>query len=86
MLGHLRDGVAAFYIRRFFRIGPLFYFMILAYVVRGHTIYSVSYSPVHVIENALYLFNFVPDRQSGIVWASWTIGVEMIFYLIFPIV
>ncbi|WP_408950865.1 hypothetical protein [Lysobacter sp. Hz 25] len=31
------------------------------------------------------LFGLSPDWQSGIVMGSWTIGVEVLFYLLFPL-
>jgi peptidoglycan/LPS O-acetylase OafA/YrhL len=39
-----------------------------------------------VLWNVSFLFNIVPAYQVGIVSASWTIGVEMLFYVVFPIV
>lgn len=32
-----------------------------------------------------FLFNLIPTRQEGFVWVSWTIGVEMLFYAVFPL-
>src|SRR4029078_7315847 len=32
-----------------------------------------------------FIFNIIPGEQEGFVWAGWTIGVEMIFYAVFPI-
>ena len=44
-----------------------------------------GYSPLDIALNALFAFNLVPHLTEGIVPASWTIGVEMLFYLIFPL-
>jgi peptidoglycan/LPS O-acetylase OafA/YrhL len=33
-----------------------------------------------------FVFNLFPAYQTGFVWASWTIGVEMIFYALFPLI
>ena len=32
------------------------------------------------------LTTFVPGQEGGFVWASWTLGVEMVFYLLFPLI
>ena len=37
------------------------------------------------MKSLLFIYNFVPGSETGIVWASWTIGVEMVFYAIFPL-
>ena len=64
---------------RFFRIAPLYYAMILL------SIYPLRVP--HAGGPGIYfafLFNFAPGQQEGIVMASWTIGVEMVFYVLFP--
>lgn len=71
-----------FYLRRFFRIAPLFYVMTAVYLfVHGPV------APSTLIANLTFTFNFFPrDRvYEGIVWAGWSIGVEMAFYAVFPI-
>ena len=79
--GHIR----AFYVRRFFRIAPLFYVMIGFYLVRDVLYYGVWHGPWEVAQSTLLVFNVFPGSEQGFVWASWTIGVEMIFYAIFPL-
>jgi peptidoglycan/LPS O-acetylase OafA/YrhL len=36
-----------------------------------------------VLPFVTFTYNCVPTWQQGLVWASWTIGVEMVFYLLF---
>jgi peptidoglycan/LPS O-acetylase OafA/YrhL len=70
----------SFYIRRFYRIAPLFYVWLALMAVRTR-------SPIRVVLlNASFGYNFFPVLQEGIVWASWTISIEMIFYLILPVI
>jgi len=76
----------SFYMHRFFRIAPLFYVWILLTLVRDAWYYSAHHSVVSIIGNAAFIFNFVPQAQQGFVWASWTIGIEMVFYAMFPLV
>ena len=80
-----RHEVHDFYIRRLFRIAPLFYFMIAVYLMRDLIVYSSPHQPWEIAKNCLFIFNFFPGSEDGIVGASWTIGVEMVFYLIFPL-
>jgi len=76
----------SFYIRRFFRIVPLFYLMILLYWIRDAAIFNVMHPLSEVLINASLLFNLVPACITGFVWASWTIGVIALFYLLFPLI
>jgi peptidoglycan/LPS O-acetylase OafA/YrhL len=78
------DATLNFYVRRFFRIAPLFYVMVGAYCFRawwlsGH----LYYKPWQIVASASFLLGFIPG--SNIVWAGWTIGVEVPFYVVFPL-
>jgi peptidoglycan/LPS O-acetylase OafA/YrhL len=79
--GAVRD----FYIRRFFRIAPLFYAMLVFTAVRDVLYFGAWHSVWERTKSVLFVFNFFPGSEVGIVWASWTIGVEMVFYLVFPL-
>jgi peptidoglycan/LPS O-acetylase OafA/YrhL len=80
-----RQPLRSFYVRRIFRIAPLLYVMLAVTMLRDFGLWNVTHSPATVAENVFFLFNLVPGNQTGIVWASWTIGVEMLFYLCFPL-
>lgn len=75
-----------FYMRRIFRIAPLFYFWIVISWVRDKFWLGVSHSWTDVLLNMSFGFNFVPGKNEGFVWASWILSVEMVFYLFFPII
>ena len=81
-----REGWGRDYvIKRLFRIGPLFYVMLCVYLVMGAWYWKTKISIAQVVINALFAFNLIPGMHEGIVWASWIISVEMIFYCVFPI-
>src|SRR5580700_6789425 len=71
-----RHEVHDFYIRRLFRIAPLFYVMIAVHMMRDWLDYHVLHGPGEIAINFLFIFNFFPGSVLGIVWASWTVGVE----------
>ena len=77
--------VRAFYIRRLFRIAPLFYVMLVFHAVRDPLYFGWRHSVWEWTKSVLFVFNFFPGSEQGIVWASWTIGVEMVFYTVFPL-
>jgi len=76
----------SFYIRRFFRIAPLFFFCLLLAYFRDVWFFGVFQSPGKVLLSSTFLFNLIPGEEQGFVWASWTIGVEMLFYALFPLI
>ena len=76
--------LAAYALRRFFRIAPLFYVALAASLLRDHWQFSLSHGAAAITASAAFVFNFWPGWETGIVWASWTIGVEMPFYCLFP--
>jgi peptidoglycan/LPS O-acetylase OafA/YrhL len=81
-----RSPTRSFYLHRFFRIAPLFYFLILATLVRDRIIVHAHHSLAEIAASATFVFNLIPEQQQGFVWASWTIGVEMLFYAVFPLI
>lgn len=77
--------VQDYFIRRFFRIAPLFYLMISVWYWVSNVDFNQKIPAYDVLLNFLFLFNLVPEKQDSIVWAGWTIGVEMLFYAILPV-
>ena len=78
--------IVSFYLRRFFRITPLFYLWLVFIIIRDWYLYNHIHSINKIILNIFFCFNFFPNHYQGMVWASWILGVQMIFYLIFPII
>lgn len=80
--------VSYFLIKRYFRIAPLFYLCVITtYVVltiKGIEVYH--YTPVSIFTNATFIFNLIPsvDAALSLTGAGWTIGVEFLFYFLFP--
>lgn len=88
------NAVLNFYIRRFFRIAPIYYFAIAMYffahvlgqIVAEKEITLDPYSSQNVMANILFVHGFVPAANNNIVLGGWSIGTEMAFYAIFPII
>jgi len=84
-----------FYIRRFFRIAPLYYFGILLYFfwrcahasyIQGELFIAQDYTLLRVIENIFFVHGFNPSNYSYVVPGGWSIAAEMVFYAIFPLI
>jgi peptidoglycan/LPS O-acetylase OafA/YrhL len=80
------NSTRRFYTRRFFRIAPLFYLMMLIYWIRDAAVFGFLHPVSEVLVNALLIFNLIPSCITGYVWASWTIGVIVWLYLLFPLI
>ncbi|MFC5742709.1 acyltransferase family protein [Dyella tabacisoli] len=78
--------VASFYIHRFFRIAPLFFVWLAFSVWRDGRAGHAGHSFAEILANMTFTFNLFPGWKEGIVWASWAIGVEMLFYAVFPMI
>jgi peptidoglycan/LPS O-acetylase OafA/YrhL len=70
-----------FFMRRFFRIAPLFYIILIYVILNSNTLFSIT----NIISNFSFIYVLHPIGNVGIVPYSWTIGVEMFFYLLFPL-
>lgn len=81
--------VRAFYIRRLFRIAPMFWLAGLVYVIIG------IFSPApwrhgavdghSVFLTAVFAHGWSPDTINAVVPGGWSIADEMTFYLFFPL-
>lgn len=74
-----------YFLRRFFRIVPLFYVWLAMMVVLLGIWHGGIYEIKLLLLNVGFGFNFFPGKEQGIVMASWTLGVEMVFYLLLPL-
>ena len=88
MPGHIRSGTpfVSFYVHRFFRIAPLFYVWMIVSYYRDGFIFQAWHGWPKIASGIFFYFNFVPEYANFYVFASWTIGVEMLFYAIFPFI
>ena len=81
-----REQILAFYTRRLFRIMPLFYSAMLVWILLNWFQFNLVYGLQAIILNLSFLFGLVPGKHDSIVPAGWSIGIEMLFYFIFPLV
>lgn len=81
-------------IRRFFRIAPIFYIGIVLYfffsIFENYFKFKIitpdkQYTSFHLLANFLFIHGFVPSANNNIVPGGWSIGTEMAFYVIFPV-
>jgi len=84
------DPTLKFYIRRVSRIaGPFWMAMIFYLYLDG---FAASHwapngiSTRHILTTALFVHALWPDTVNSVVPGGWSIGVEMLFYLFFPLV
>jgi peptidoglycan/LPS O-acetylase OafA/YrhL len=81
-------STSSFYIRRLFRIAPLYYVGIIFYVLLDG--FSARYwAPngitfIDVIENFLFLHGWTPTSINSVVPGGWSIATEMCFYIFVP--
>jgi peptidoglycan/LPS O-acetylase OafA/YrhL len=80
-----------FFIRRFFRIGPMWlfgivlYFLIFGFGSRSENDLTQQLGYFEIFINAIFLNGFFPNYLNSVVPGGWSIGDEMIFYFIFPL-
>ncbi len=89
-----KDGTKKYFIRRFFRIAPLYYLGIIWYFLFRSAPASLSlgyfhpaggYTLINMLANFSFVHGFYPPAHNYIVPGGWSIGTEMAFYLCFPL-
>ena len=75
-----------FYLRRFFRIAPLFYLLMVIVVLDSLIMQKAVPSWQDILVNLTFTNNLVPQYSMSLLSDGWTVGVEMLFYLVLPLV
>ncbi len=85
------DGVMAFYIRRLFRIAPMFWLAIILFPIVDSLLPAIRYwPPLHVnsttvLASLTFTFGLNQATLASIVPGGWSIADEMTFYLLLPL-
>lgn len=72
-----------FYLGRIKKLVPTFWLALLAHCIIDFCV-GTPISEYNVIGTASLMFGFMPRYQESLVMAGWALGIEIIFYLIFP--
>ncbi len=76
-------GIQSYLIKRFFRIAPLFY---VALLLRLLLVPLPSNLFSSVLLNLSLAFGFADPGALSLINGGWSIGIEMVFYVAFPVV
>jgi peptidoglycan/LPS O-acetylase OafA/YrhL len=85
---HLPSAERAFLIKRYFRLLPLMIVVYFAYNGALQFLYGAwfgGFSITAAVVNISLLFALVPNLSGGPTQAAWSIGIEMLFYLMLPL-
>ena len=78
------DELRRFHLKRFFRIAPLYYCaMLLGVAFALDQTVGPRVTPARVVENVTLSFGLIHPNHSMVI-GGWSIGLEYVFYLVFP--
>lgn len=94
MVLHAREmagshGLAGYFIRRFFRIAPMFWIVLLLSALlffgkKGFWAPS-GIDTADVVLTAVFLHGLTPESVNAVVPGGWSVAVEVLFYLLLPL-
>ena len=84
------DGSGRFFVRRLFRIAPMFWLAVPFYLCFGPQYRQQFWAPdgiswIEVVLTILFSHGWHPQSINSVVPGGWSIAVEMTFYLLFPL-
>ncbi|PIE40838.1 MAG: hypothetical protein CSA49_06435 [Gammaproteobacteria bacterium] len=79
-MGRIR--LSNFYVRRFLRLSPVYYFVIILYWLLLRNLPAANSE--NIWANFLYVNNFLHYKDQAMNW-TWTLAIEEQFYLLFPL-
>lgn len=71
-------------IKRVSRILPVWYIFVAIHFVYHWIKFGKVHSFAEVLYHIVPFFPLIPGGHESFVWAGWTIGVELMFYILFP--
>jgi peptidoglycan/LPS O-acetylase OafA/YrhL len=82
----------SFFIRRLFRIAPLYYLAMVLYWLLEPILHILSlidlpaseYNFQSIVSNIFFIHGFIISANNNVVPGGWSIGTEMAFYALFP--
>jgi peptidoglycan/LPS O-acetylase OafA/YrhL len=87
-------GFGAFFIRRFFRLAPMYWVAVFLYVIFARS--AAAQNPAwagnfqhewrDVAANLLLLHGLLPSALNTVVFGGWSVGVEWLFYCLLPFI
>lgn len=76
----------SFFTRRLFRIAPMYWIGALVYPVFFSILWKQPIDWTSVVANLAFVHGLVPAANNSVVPGGWSIGTEMLFYALFPLV
>jgi len=83
---HKGRSLKGWYLKRFLRIAPLYYFGLIFYTAYRYYIQDQNTPLMPILANLTFTHGFVPAGNNSVVPGGWSIAVEMAFYLVAPLV
>ncbi len=79
-------GMKNFFLRRFFRIAPMWYVALILYTFTSIFYFKdYVFTASNTLSHVFFLHAFVPSHINSLIPGGWSVGIEVLFYALFPI-